>query len=254
MIKKSFFKNFFWMHMFFLAWKRQFWQPFLKWFNEKTKKSYLEVRKNMKNKNFCKKILLIGHLETNSAHMTTLLQIFRRKSENFSPKGGIYFKKPTMFSSKCSSGHVKCFFDDSVENFRQSSMSFGSKCIFDDCWKISARSSINFAWKTKLYWKTNTFLMKTPQKVLGTLKMQFQQKWRNFFSNLVCFSLEYEVKKNMRIIHKKTEKILRTRRMHVWKRCWNFSPEVRTIIAQSPRTFEIFRKYDNLSQSSPLDT
>ena len=73
---------------------------------KKTKKSYLEVQKNMKKKNFCKNILLIGHLETNSAQMTTVLQNFRRKSEKFSPKGGIYFKKPTMFSSKCSSGHV----------------------------------------------------------------------------------------------------------------------------------------------------
>ena len=207
--------------MFFLAWKRQFWRPFLNWYNEKTKESYLEVRKNIKKiKIFCKNILLIGHLETNSGHLTTVLQIFRRKSENFSPKGGIYFKKPTMFSSKCSSGHVKCIFDDSVEKFHQSSMSFGSKCIFDDCWNISAKSSINFAWKTKLNWKINTFLMKTHQKVLGTLKMQFQQKWRNFFSKLIFFLPESEVKKNMRTIHKKTKKVLRTRRVHVWQRCW----------------------------------
>ena len=168
----------------------QFWWTFLKWFNAKTKKrylhnrkkikSFLEVRKNMKNKNFCKNILL-GHLESNSAQMTTVLQIFRRKSENFSSKGGIYFKKPTMLSLKCSSRHVKCIFEDSVQKFRQSSRSFGSKCIFDDCWNISAGSSINFALKTRLNWKTNTFSIKTPQKVLRTLKMQFQQKWRNFF-------------------------------------------------------------------------
>ena len=111
-----------------------------------------------------------------------------------------------MFSSKCSSGHVKCFFDGSVQKFRQSSKSFGSKCIFDDCWIICAGSSITFAWKTKLNWKTNTFLIKTPQKVLGTLKMQFQRKWRNFFSKLIFFSPESEVKKNMRTIHKKKTK------------------------------------------------
>ena len=167
--------------MFFLAWKMQFWRPFLKWFNKRSKKSYLEVRKKIKSKSFCKNIFLIGHLETNSARMTTVPQIFRRKSEIFSPKGGNYFKKPTMFSSKCSSGHVKSIFDDSVQKFRPISKRFGSKCIFDDCWNISAGSSIIFAWKTTLNWKTSTFLIKTPQKILGTLKMQFQQKWRNFF-------------------------------------------------------------------------
>ena len=120
-----------------------------------------------KVKIFRKNFLLIGHLETNSAHMTTVLQLFRRKSENFSPKGGIYFKKPTMFSSKCSSGHVKCIFDDSVEKIRQISK--------------------QFATKTKLNWKTNMFLIKTPQKVPGTYKKLFQQKWRNFFSNPICF-------------------------------------------------------------------
>ena len=132
-------------------------------------------KKYKKSKIFCKNILLIGHLETNSAHMTTVLQLFRRKPENVSPKGGIYFKRPTMFSSKCSSGHVKCIFEKSVEKFRQISK--------------------NFATKTKLNWKTNMSSIKTPQKVLGTFKMQFQQKWRNVFSNLMCCSLESEVKK-----------------------------------------------------------
>ena len=143
-------------------------------------------KKYKKSKIFCKNILLIGHLETNSAHMTTVLQLFRRKPENVSPKGGIYFKRPTMFSSKCSSGHVKCIFEKSVEKFRQISK--------------------NFATKTKLNWKTNMSSIKTPQKVLGTFKMQFQQKWRNVFSNLMCCSLESEVKKNMRIIHKEKQK------------------------------------------------
>ena len=91
-----------------------------------------------------------------------------------------------MFSSKCSSGDVKCIFDDSVEKFRQ---------ILE-----------NFATKSKLNWKTNMFSIKSPQNVLGTFKMQFQQKWRNVFSNLICFSLESEVKKNMRTIHKKKQK------------------------------------------------
>ena len=107
----------------------------------------------------------------------------------------LFHKVNILFFWKCSSGHLKCLFDDSVEKFRQSSENFGSKCIFDDCWNISAGSSINFAWKTKLTWKTNTFLIKTPQKVLGTLKMQFQKKWRNFFSKLIFFSPESEVKK-----------------------------------------------------------
>ena len=131
-------------------------------------------KKYKKSKIFCKNILLIGHLETNSAHMTTVLQLFRRNSENFSPKGGIYFKRPTMFSSKCSSGHVKCIFDDSVEKFRQISKNFGTK--------------------SKKNLKKNMSSIKTPQKNRGTFKMQFQQKWRNVFSNLICFSLETEVK------------------------------------------------------------
>ena len=92
----------------------------------------------------------------------------------------LFHKVNLLFLSMCSSGLLKCLFDDSVEKFRQTSKSFGSKCILDDCWNISAGSSINFAWKTKLNWKTNTFWIKTPQKVLGTLKMQFQQNWRNF--------------------------------------------------------------------------
>ena len=93
--------------------------------------------------------------------MTTVLQLFRRKSENVSPKGGMYFKKPTMFSSKFSSGHVKCIFDVSVEPFLQ---------ILK-----------HFATKSKLNWKTNMFSIKTPQKVLGTFKMQFQQNDETFF-------------------------------------------------------------------------
>ena len=48
MIKKSFVKIFFLMHIFLLAWKMQFWRPFLNWYNEKTKESYLEFRKNIK--------------------------------------------------------------------------------------------------------------------------------------------------------------------------------------------------------------
>ena len=161
------------MDVFFLAWKMQFWRSFLKWFNGKTKKIYLDVRKWKKSKVFCRNILPLGHLETNSAHLTTVLQFFCRKSEIFSPKVGNYFKKPIIFSSKCSSGHVKCIFDNSVGKFRQSSKSFGSKCIFDNFWSLFAESSRNFASKTKLNWKTNTFLIKTPQNVVGTLKLQF---------------------------------------------------------------------------------
>ena len=97
-------------------------------------------------------------------------------------------------------------FDDSVEKFHQSSMSFGSKCIFDDCWNISAGNSINFAWKTKLNWKTNTFLIKIPQKVLGTLKMHFQQKWRNFFFKTKFFLPESEVKKKYENQSQKNQK------------------------------------------------
>ena len=154
-------------------------------------------RSEKKIKKNCKNILLNGHLETNSAHMTTVLQFFSANPKTFSPTGGIFFKKPTMFSSKCSSGQVKCIFDDSVQKFCPSSKSFGSKCIFDDCWNISAGSSINFAWKTTLNWKTNTFLIKTPQKILGTLKMQFQQKWRNFFfQNYYFFRMSPKLKKH----------------------------------------------------------
>ena len=195
--------------MFFMEWKMQFWRPLLKWFNKKTKKSYLEVRKKFKKN--CKNILLIGHLETNSAQMTTVLQNFWRKSEKFSPKGGIFFKKPTMFSSKCSSGHVKCLFDNSVQMFRPTSESFGSKCIFDDCWNISAGISINFAWKTTINWKTNTFLIETPQKILGTLKIQFQQKWRNFFFKtkiFFCLSPKFK-KKTWEPFTKKPKKYFR---------------------------------------------
>ena len=133
-----------------------------------------------------------------SADLITRLQIFSRKIRHFSAQSRKLFHKVIiLFLSKCSSGHVKCLFDNSVETFRQSSKSFGSKCIFDDCWNISAGSSINFAWKTKLNPKTNTFLTKTPQNFLGSLKMQFQQKRRNFFSKLIIFLLESEVKKKI---------------------------------------------------------
>ena len=115
-----------------------------------------------------KNILPIGHLETNSAHLITVRQIFRRKSEMFAPQVEIYFKKPTIFSSKCSSGDVNCTCDDSVEKFRQ--------------------ISNNFASKSKLNWKTNTFLKKNPQKVLGTLRRHFQQKWNFWFKTNTYFA------------------------------------------------------------------
>ena len=84
--------------------------------------------------------------------------------------------------------------------------------------------------------------------------MQFQQKWRIFFFKTNIFLPESEVKKNMKTIYKKTKKVIRTRRMHVWKRCWKIQPEVRTITAQSSKTFEKIRKNDTHSQSGPLDT
>ena len=130
-------------------------------------------KKYKKSKIFCKNFLLIGHLETNSAHMTTVLQLFRRKSENFSLKGGIYFKRPTMFSSKCSSGHVKCIFDDSVEKFRQSLKSFG--------------------WICKLTWKKIVFVKRISQNVLGGIECNFDKTDETFLSKLRFFSLEPEV-------------------------------------------------------------
>ena len=176
--------------------------------------------KNQKNQKFFQNYSSICSSGDKSADLITRLQLFRRKIRHFRAQSRKLFHKVNiLFLSKCSSGHLKCVFNDSVENFRQSSKSFGSKCIFDDCWNISAGDSINFAWKTKLNRKTNTFLIKTPQKVLGTLKMQFQQKWRNFFFKTKIFLPESE-KKYMRTNHKKTKKVLRTRRMHVWKRCW----------------------------------
>ena len=45
MIEKSFVKMFFPLHMFFLAWKMQFWRPFVKWLNERTEKSFPQIRK-----------------------------------------------------------------------------------------------------------------------------------------------------------------------------------------------------------------
>ena len=174
----------------------QFGPPCLEWYNEKTKKCSLDVRKKSEKLKILSKLFF--HLPIRRQKCR-----FDNKAANFPPKNPTFpcpsrkmFRKVNiLFLSKWSSGHVKCLFDDSVENFRQSSKSFGSKCIFDDCWNISAGSSINFAWKTKLNWKTNTFLIKTPQKVLGTLKMQSQQKGRNFFSKPIICSLESEVKK-----------------------------------------------------------
>ena len=167
--------------MFLLANGIHFGPPCLERYKEKTKKCSLDVRKKSENVKFLSKLFFYLPLWSQIADLITRLQIFHPKSEIFSPKIEICFEKPTMFSSKCSSGHVKCIFDDSVQKIRQRSKSFGSKCIFDDCWNNSTGSSINFAWKTKLNWKTNKFLIKTPHKVLGTLKMQLQQKWRNFF-------------------------------------------------------------------------
>ena len=137
MIKKKFCQNIFLNACFLPGMTNAVLTTILKLIQRKNQKSYLEVRKKIKKiTTFCKNILLSGHLETNSAHMTTVLQIFRRNSDNFPPKGEIHFKEPTMFSSKSSSGHVKCIFDDSVQKFCQSSKSIGSKCIFDECWKI----------------------------------------------------------------------------------------------------------------------
>ena len=164
--------------------------------------------KNQKNQKFFQNYSSICSSGDKSADLITRLQIFRRKIRHFRAQSRKLFHKVNiLFLSKCSSGHLKCLFNDSAENFRQSSKSFGSKCIFDDCWNISAGNSINFAWKTKLNRKTNTFLIKTPQKVLGTLKMQFQQKWRNFFFKTKIFLPESE-KKYENQSQKKTKKSL----------------------------------------------
>ena len=49
--------------------------------------------------------------------------------------------------------------------------------------------------------------MKTPQKVLGTLKMQFQQKWRNFFFQSYYFlGLSPKFKKTWEPFTKKPKK------------------------------------------------
>ena len=193
--------------MFLLAGGIQFGPPCLEWYNEKTKTCSLDVRKKSEKVKILSKLFLQLPIRRQKCR-------FYNKAANFPPQirhflaqsRKLFHKVNILFLSMCSAGHLKCLFDDSVEKFRQSSKSFGSKCIFDDCWNISAGSSINFAWKTKLNWKTNTFLIKTPQKVLGTLKMQFQQKRRIFFSKLIFFSPESEVKKNMRTIHKKKRK------------------------------------------------
>ena len=102
-----------------------------------------------------KNILPIGHLETNSAHLITVRQIFRRKSEIFAPQVEIYFKKPTIFSSKCSSGQVNCTFDDSVGKIRQ--------------------ISNNFASKSKLNWKKKVFEKINPQKFFGRWECKFDK-------------------------------------------------------------------------------
>ena len=200
---KSFLTKFFVWDMFILACGIQFGPPCLEWYMENTKKCSLDVRKKSENVKFLSKLFFYLPLWRQIADLITRLQNFRRNSEIFSPTVGIYSKKPTMFSSKFSSGRVSCVFDNSVEKF----------------WQISN----NFASKTKLNWKTNMFFIKIPQKVLGTLKMQYQQKWRNFFFKTnIFFAWVRSLKKNMRTIHKKIKKVLPTRKMHVWKRCWNF--------------------------------
>ena len=176
-------------------------------------------------------------------------------------------------------GHVECSFGKAAKNFSQRSGQLSLKVqklskIWENMililnvvhwtrrkqfwqlsWKLFAGSSRHFASKSKLNLKTkNCFWKKFPQTFLRRLEWNVDKTDKTFFSELRFLSLELEVKWNMTNYCEKNREVLCTRRMQFGKCCWNFSPEVWTIIAQSPKTFESFRKYDNRSQSGPLDT
>ena len=107
--------------------------------------------------------------------------------------------------------------DDSVEIFRQSSKSFG--------------------WKCKLNWKKNRFFEWNSSKSSRTFRMKLWQNWQNFFSELrFFFRSNTKLNETWLKICKKNREDLSTRRMQFGQRCWTFSPEVWTIIDQSPRT------------------
>ena len=119
------------------------------------------------------------------------------------PKSIIVYKVNTMFLSTCSSGHVRCIFDDFVAKFWTKLEKFWLK------------------YHTKL--KKKVFEKIIPQKVLGHLECNFDKTDETFFSEVIFFSLEHEVKWNMTKFCKKNRKYIWTRRMQFWQPCWNFS-------------------------------
>ena len=128
------------------------------------------------------------------------------------------------------------------------------------CWKLFAGSSRHFCLRIQTEMK-KLFLKKTSSKSSPTFRMQYWQIWRNFFFRTkIYFRSNTKLNETWQNFAKKNREALWTRGMQFWQRCWKFSPEVWTIIAQSPKTilknlslFWILKKV-NLSQSAPLNT
>ena len=103
-----------------------------------------------------------------------------------------------MFSSKCSSGHVKCSFDDSVEKFHRSSMSFGSKCIFLQLLKYFRQEFNKFCLKNQTKLKNHHVFDENSSKSSRDAKNAISTKMTKFFfQSYYFFSLESEIQKNL---------------------------------------------------------
>ena len=152
-----------------------------------------------------KTILLFAPLESNCR--------FDNKAANFPPRIRNLFAQRRKLFQEANNVFVKVFLWTRKMDFWRFCSKVSPK--FEKFWlkmhfwrllKKFRREFNQFAWKTKLNWKTNTFLMKTHQKVLGTLKMQLQQKWRNFFFKTNVFFAWVRSLKNQEILSQKKPK------------------------------------------------
>ena len=164
------------MDMFSLAWKKQFWRAFLKWFNDKTKKCSLDVRKKSENWNFFQNYLffqlpiwrqIVQILQQCCKSSAANRTFCRPKSENVSQSQHNVFVKVFLWTGKL---HFWRF-----------------------CWKISTKlEKLSLKFQTKLNKKG--FSNNKSSKFSRTFRMQIWQNWLKFFLRTKFFSPEHEVK------------------------------------------------------------
>ena len=147
--------------MFRLAWKKQFWRPFLKWFNEKTKKCSLDVRKKREKLNFLSKMIFqlptwrqIVQILVQCKSSTANRTISRPKSEIVSQSQHNVFVNVFLWTRKMHFWRLCCKIPTKLEKF---------------VLKLH----------TKL--KKKVFEKNKSSKSSRTFRMQFWQNWRKFF-------------------------------------------------------------------------